>query len=776
MLNLFNSFQVPGVDHVTVYHDDERDDVFYMLPTKPRFAMAQDGGPLVNVLAFARDLSLMADTATKLPAGETEGGMISMSVDLAVPKEDQDRIRDHIQNDLFSGGTRLITRFAVAERGLRFAQIARPQKIELRYPMWVDGKVKLSMFPAGGEFFVKAVEGSESPSLVGENIATWTVLLGQMGVRLLRESTRLALSPGCVYYDLTYAARFPNLEVKVHGDRKDIYEEIRERCTVTERYGSSTWTYPQISSLQELSTSITSLRIETNVNDIKAGLPGDAAAGDAVKRLENIALDLVQQIITNEFLQPGFEPGLKMEQLGTDPFAHDPNKKAGDPPRAGNPLWLKDFKQEMTGTLDVTIDSKRTSTFKAYPSALLFEMVTPEQLDARTAEADLNTPRFNILDAPIRVTADFANDPIAGIDVTCHYSQTDDGTQQAKSKRETFNFTTGSEVFYFRTTLAKDAQGRPKEEWTYQSTVHYKAAAQALTLPATTTTDRSLTVGYDRLNCVEVQVAIGAVDWAFVDKVHLHLHHPHSDDPNATYDMFFTPDATVGSWFAHIDTGDRSYEYQYTYHLHDGQKLEQPVQRTDAARLVVNAPFDDRIEVAFIPQGVFPPIASIALSVRYSDAAHSYHVEDQHIFLTAGEVWNWSVPLQDPAQRAFEFKVDITYADGSASQGAWAPGTEGTMLVGEVADKVLQVEVVPSLIDATKWKLVIVRLRKDGKEKNFQFTAENTGATQLWKVPLDKGSDRSYTYEINAFPLAAGGEKKTVGPAESTDALLVVEV
>ena len=776
MLNLFNSFQVPNVDHVTMYHDDERDDVFYMLPTKARFSLAEDGGPLVNVLAFARDLSLMADTATKLPAGETEGGLISMSVDIAVSKEDQDLIRRHIENELFAGGSRMINRFNAVSRGMAFEVVTKPQQIELRYPMWVDGKVKLSMFPAGGEFFVKAIEGSEAPSLVGENIASWTVLLGQMGIRLLKESTRLALSPGVVYYDLTYAARFPNLTVRVHGDRHDMYQELRDRCTVVESYGSSTWTYPQISSLQELSSSMTSLHIETNVNDIKAGLPGDADANDAVKRLETMALDLVQEIITKEFLQPGFEPGLKVEKLGTDPFAHDPNKKAGDPPRGGNPLWLRDFTQEMTGTLDVTIDSKRTSTFKAYPSALLFEMVTPEQLSARTAEADLNTPIFHFLEAPIRVTADFAKDPIAGIDVTCRYEQTDDGSHQVKQKTETFNFVTGDECFYFRTPFAKDAEGRAKDEWSYSSTVHYKAASKDLKLAEQSITERSLTLGYDRLNCVEVQATIGAVDWSFVDKVHLNLHHPASTDPNASFDFFFDPNNQLGEWFVHAESGDRNYEYQLIYHLNDGQKLEQPVQHTNAARLVIDAPFDDRLEVTFIPQGVFPPLSSIALSVRYADEPHNYHQEAQHMFANATESWQWIVPLQDPTARSYDYRVDITYADGSASQGAWAPGTEGTMLVGEVAEKVLQVEVVPSLLDMTKWKLVIVRLRKDGKEKNFQFTTGLPLDNQTWKVPLEKATDRGYTYEIDAFPVDPTAEKKVVGPVDATDALLVLEV
>ena len=774
MLNLFNSFVVPGVDHVTMYHDDERDDVFYMLPTKPRFVRAQDGGPQVNVMAFARDLTLMADTATKLPAGETEGGLVSMSVDLSVPEQDQATIRSYISGTLFGGGRRLITRFA--NRALRFDYALAPRTIELRYPLWVDGSVKLSMFPAGGEFFVKAVEGSEHPSLIGENVASWTVLLGQMGVRLLRESTSLGLSPGVVYYDLTYAARFPSLTVTVDGNCSDIYSEIRDRCTVWEGYGSSTWTYPQISSLQKLRETITKLTIVDNINDIKAGLPGDADAGSVVTQLETMVLTLVQSIITSKFLTPGFTPGLKTEDLGGDPFAHDPNKKAGDPPHTGNVLWLNDFNDSMTGEIHLSIESNRASTFKAYPNALLFEMLEPEMLAKRTVTADLNTPVFNVLEAPVRVTADFTQDPIAQIDVDCVYTQHDDQTGQVKSHHETFNFLTGTETYYFRTVLAKDADGKPKEEWTYSSVVHYKAAANQLKILPRPTTERTLTIGYDRLDCVDVGVSIGAVDWTFVDKVHVHLHHPTSTDPDADRDLYFDADTPPTSWFVHTgENGRRDYEYTLTFQLADGQKLEQPPQRGTAARLVIDAPFDDRLQATFVPQGSFGEISSIALSVAYDDAAHDYHPRGSHIFTSAGDAWVWTVQLQDTTLRTFHYVVDISYADGSASHAGF-DGAEGTVLVGEVAEKVLQVEVVPSLLDMTRWKLVVVRLHHGAAEKNMQFTAGSAGQSQIWKVPLEKAADRSYGYRIDAYPVDPGIATTVIRRDGVTDPLLVLEV
>lgn len=96
MLNLFSKFVVPGVDHVEIYQDDEDLTQFWMVPGKPRLVTADDGLPAISLLAFARDLSLMADTATALPPGETEGGVLSMSLELAVSQADQVKIVEYI--------------------------------------------------------------------------------------------------------------------------------------------------------------------------------------------------------------------------------------------------------------------------------------------------------------------------------------------------------------------------------------------------------------------------------------------------------------------------------------------------------------------------------------------------------------------------------------------------------------------------------------------------------------------------------------------------------
>ena len=119
----------------------------------------------------------------------------------------------------------------------------------------------------------KPSKGSEKPSLVNSNLASYTALLGQEGLRLIRNSIEDGWSPGTINYSVSFVARIPSLSVNVWGESHDVYNEIKEHCTIIETYrnGNSTRTYqyPQVSSLTELRDIFTSLHIEYNLGDFR---------------------------------------------------------------------------------------------------------------------------------------------------------------------------------------------------------------------------------------------------------------------------------------------------------------------------------------------------------------------------------------------------------------------------------------------------------------------------------------------------------------------------
>lgn len=771
MLNFLNHFNVPDVDHVTVFHDDQDPDLFYMVPELPSILAREDGTPAFTLISFARDFSLMADKASALPTAETEGGLLQVTTSLEVSQEDQKKIRAYIAGGMDSTPRPMLQ----GKRIMLMRRTAGARNVKLTYPTWVDGKVGFHLFPSGGDTFVKAIEGSEKPSLVASNLASYTALLGQEGLRLIRNSMEDGWSPGTINYDMSFVARIPNLSVHVWGESHDVYNEIKEHSTITETYrnGSSTRTYryPQVSSLKELRDLNTGLHIEYNLGDFRGG---SAEGEDPTQAVEDLVFNIVQQLITQRFLTPGFAPGLKAEKLGTDPLAHG----GGEKMPGGNQLWLKDFEQSMDVKIDFTFEGTTNFLVEKHPNSELFALVDKEQVKRSIIEADLSKPYFTLLDVPVQVTADFDRDPIAAIKVFLEYDHEDEQGGGRKRQVEEFLFDSNDDKYYFRTVMARLPDGTPKDTYTYRSQIIYKASAKSEDLAPVTTNDRNLVIGYDQLNCVNVAVYWGAIPADAVQQVQVAFRYPGVDLPSATSEVVLRIDAPQAAWFTYTgDQKSQEYEYDVTFFMADGQRVALPTQRSSTQRLIVNAPFEDKLNVTFVPQGSFPPVASIVVTAKYVDG--DYEVSDVHSFTGSADIWEWSIDLRDRSKRAFEYRADVTYADGSSSSGDWQPGTEGTVLVGDVAREMLAVEVVTDLVDMTKWKLVIVRLAYDDgdgvkTEHTVKLTAVPPNPADLkWLVPIKDPAKRSYTYQIQAFGQA--DERHTAGPTESTESLLVLE-
>lgn len=772
MLNLFSTLDVPGVPHVQIFQDDQDDHLYYMLPEFPSISKATDGGPMLSMIVFARDLKLLKDEASSLGPTETEGGLLSMQVELSVSAQDQAKIINYIR------GLRQGRRVAYMAPG-RFRYDLMPvytdaAPIKLSYPVWVDGDVNFVMIPDAGTGFVKATGGSNKPSLIQTNLANYTVLLGQEGETLFRSLVEQGKTPGSVQYKISFMARIPSLTIDVTGNMSDVYNEIKDYCQVYEYKGNSYYTYPQVSSLQEIRTKIASLNIVVKSID----WPSDADAEmikDVENKLNDLAFNVVQTYIQNQLFNTAFTSGLQADKLGST-FDH-----TSDKPVPGNQLWLKDFSQVVNGSIDFHISYEKNIPITRYPNGLLLEILTAEQVKSRIIQADLNNPIFQVLEVPVRVTADFTADPVAAIKVMLDYKQTDDATGQVRAATNEFVFTTGTEVFNFRAIMAKDHDGVPKDTYTYRSEIIYKASSKSEQLPPQETRETKLVLGYDQLNCVRVQAVWGAIPDDTVSRVQVHFKFPGLDSPSAEKDVFLSPTATNDSWFTYTgQNASKSYQYQLTYFLASDEKLTLPAQTGLSSTLVVNAPFEETMRVTFVPRGTFPPTTSIVVSTRYQDPENSYHVEDVHTFNNGTDSWTWAVHLENPKHRDYQYQVIVTYNDGSSSQGDWTPGQEGTVLVGDVASKMLSIQVVTTLLDLqSTWKLVIVRLDYEDPAHNvsqqqiLQITAANAATPSTWNVPIKDTSKKSYTYSVQAFGYDTT-KTKTIDSTQTSDPLLLL--
>lgn len=792
MLNFYNHFIVPTVPDVTLFHDDQDPNLFYMLSARPKVVHADDGTPLFNLIAFARDFKALAKATEELPAGDLEGGLLNMTVSLEVSEADQLKIRTFIQSQ-----TAPFLRFRpiLMDRGrIDVAPLVFTRPIKLTYPTWVDGKVNFSIIPSEIPSFVKAHGGSDKPSLVQTNMAAYEALLGQEGVRLLRFSLQKGICPGTLAYDVSFVARIPKMSISITGNAKDVYNEIKTHATITETYTgggkTSVFQFPAVNSLQEMRSMFASLDIKMSFEDFRPDNAGSLET-EATKKIQEVALDIALDYLKQRFCSPGFSPGLKAEKLGVDPLFHDPSKPANAPPMPANQLWLKDFKQTMDGSLDFKISAQTTTTIRKFPNAGLDTAIPREEIEKRIVEADLSKPIFSFLDVPIRVNADYAADPIAQIKVFCSYDETDEVTHIRKTERQTFDFDTGTEKKFFRAVMAKRADGSPKDKFTYAAQIVYKSSTPAQDIKPVETTDRSLTITYEKLSCVNVKALWGAIPPDVVQSVTVRFNYPRFTSPTTTKEVVLSPSKPEDSWFTYTG-GDKSLEYEYesSFLLKTGKSIILPMQKSQRDRLIINAPFIDSLEVDFVAQGDFEGknttggrhLTSVLVEVSYEDQPNNITTKTRGTLSKSGERWTFRQHLIDGDARAYSYRADLLYNDGTRVEGKVIPGDGRSLVfVGETTTDIVDVTVVTSLIDWSIYRMVTVILNYSDPENSVSsnqvtnFTPANIGETRVWRIGLKDPSKTEYSFQI----IAAGidpARNKALPVTKTRNPVLIIEL
>ena len=419
MLNFLNHFSVPGVEHVMVYHDDQNTELFYMVPELPSILRRENDTPSFNLISFARDFSLLANEAAELPTAETEGGLLQLTTSLEVSAEDQAKIRNYIAGGM-SGALRPLFR----GRALTFARHAPSRNIKLTYPTWVDGAVHFYLFPSGGDTFVKALQGSEKPSLVSSNLASYTALLGQEGLRLIRNSIEDGWSPGTINYDVSFVARIPNLTVTVKGNST---RRVRGDQGALDDHRDLSQRQPHVD--VPISAGLEPRRDPRHVHRaahrVRQGRLPQRREEQGIRRQRSrpSSSTIVQQLITTSLpRRPDSPPASR-------PRSSAPTRSPTGPGRrwpAATSCGSRTSTRRWTSRSTSRSPARPISRSSKHPNSELFALVDPEQVKKSIIEADLSQPYFTLLDVPVQVTADFDRDPIAAIKVFLDYDQKDD--------------------------------------------------------------------------------------------------------------------------------------------------------------------------------------------------------------------------------------------------------------------------------------------------------------------------------------------------------------
>ncbi|HVV88419.1 MAG TPA: hypothetical protein VHE35_35495 [Kofleriaceae bacterium] len=759
MITWFGSFSTPVAE---VFRDDQRADVFYYLRHEPRIATDTDGAPLFFYHLIARDVQLAYASGTADHPAQYQVGMLGLHVDLGLNDDELAVVKAACRAQMQPAGNLHFRLF-----GLGRPAVSEPTVAAIN--TWLDGSARIDLVVPDGPTFKLSGTTEAKPSLYGDNAASFTASFGAEGAQLMYDSLGGRHQPTdppvtvtglpVVSYELTFAARSPALKVTVTAHGSAVYEELRNTTQVTESTSKGTWSYPQVAELTKKLVANRAIEIVWEDN----GLPDATVAGDSEARqqIEENLISLVTTKIVETFFTEYQVKGLQDGDLGEDPFLHS-GAGSGKP---GNRLWLRDYKEEFVSDISFSLTRTQNTVIRRNPNMLLgFSAgATADQIASRVKFLDVGNPETQILDIAIYCNADFANDNIAQVQVDLDYDQADAliGGDHIKTDKSVV-FTTGKEIFHFVTRLARDAEHRLIDLYDATARIIYIGRSQsppAMELKGLS--ERALTVSYDRLGFVKVDIQAGDIDWNEVTAAYVDLEYPGAPgEPDARKQLKLSQDHPTAAWsVSKHGATSASYRYSVRYQMKDGSEQEAPARTDDRSTLVIHDLLAARLRRTF--DVVLDPatVKAVLVRVRYRDEAHGIDETARNLFSATGS-WDYARPIIEGAPRAVDYGVLIQYADGAQEERPWVTlGADDPTPVLAARRFKFSVIVDGTRLDWHKWATAYAYLEYDDADHDYHLATDaplritSDQALARFDVMAFSATARSYRYRVTMVPL-----------------------
>jgi hypothetical protein len=757
MLSLYDVDKAPGVDHVQLYRDDERPHVYYMLTSRPTIARDDEGNPLFTFILYARDTDRLAPEDR-----EVERGYLSLSTQAGVTEDEERKIRSYLRDKLQSQRDRY-----------RFlgAMVEETEPVLSYPPLFTKGSVAFETFSAD---MVPYSAGSKAPSLIGTNVASFSQTLSQDGAELFRQAVEKGKTPAIINYALTFAARIPAVTIRIHGDSNAFYQEVKsyiQRTYVGQWvYG---WTYycyspswTELASMQRFRSEFQSLTVEIDDREFRDADPSD----NITQKLEELAFRILETSILPAF----FEKALKEEA------PPQPTEGGGVAPAKPDPRY--GTTESFSGTIDVTFRRSDVVAVDINPNAQLSQVLTSEEIAENTAYVDLSDTAFHELDVKLNANVNFVDDPVFALKVFLDYDQMDEVRNTRIKRAKEFLFRDAATVHRFRQIMAKGADGSVKDSYNYFSEIVYKDTGQTVRIPAQgmlPSRERELIISYSRLGFIKVNLTLGSMPES-VTAVEVRMRYPGSGEASAQQSFVLDKAHPTASFFTYTGSTETAQPYLYSlsYILGDGQRVDVPEQGSQAETLTIPDPFEHRVTTRFLAQANFEVVEKIIVDARYRDPANDFGTDHHAEMMSNGETSEWSFGLRAPEMLDIEYDVITVFKSGAREEKLGQRARAGgTIAVGLGAVDALEVVVISSEVDWTKYSLVVVSLRyqdaANGVSEDTNLTLRQGDADEKWTVLLRDRDLRTFEYRTRFVGKEGTPNEETDWTATADEVLIV---
>lgn len=764
MLSLYEEYKAPDIPYVTIYRDDEIPHKFYMVPSQAAIARDDKGEPMFTFILYARDVDKL-----KPEELEIERGYLAATTQAAVSRDIEDKIRAYLrqmlQNERNNG-----SHFLFKDGGRFLFKPITNTEPELSYPpLWLDGKAELRVV---GSDMVNFSTGTTQPSLMGTNVASFVADLNQTGAELFCQAVKEGKTPFTVWYTLSLAARIPSVSIHIYGNKYEFYEEVRKyvhksRLVTQERriLGVTIDSHSYFEEWDELS-SIEKFRntfhgIQVEIDDLDLPVSG-GEKNEMKEKLESMAMEILKTNVLPTFFEKAIEDVTNEKE--------NPNAKTPDGFTDSINMWFK--KSEIV-------------SIPVNPNAELSQMLTLEEIKKNTIYVDLSNPYFQELDVSVNANVNFKDDPVYALVVALDYDQQDDLRNERVHHRKDFSFkedTPGR----FRTIMAKNSDGTPKDTYKYWSQIVYKETGETIRVPSKPgewleSQERDFKISYKRLGFIKVNLVLGVMP-DNVKAAYVNIRYPGYTGPSAKQSFELTREKPTATYFTY--TGGIAepgpYFYQISYLLTDGQRMDLKEDSSQAGILIISNPFEESFATRFFARGDFNnDVEKIIIDATYRDDTNDFSTSHHAELMANGETSSWVTGIRNPFLLEFDYNEIIVYKKGSSKTNQKKGQLGQSYEVGIGNSDGIEVTIVSSLIDWEKYKLVLLNLKYDDEAndvhaiKDLIFRKENI-ADQVWTVPIRDKNKRTFSYNLRFIAADPSNSREEKIPSFN-DTLLVIQ-
>ncbi len=725
---------------VTIFPDHASPSRFHYLPDSPRLHARPDGRPDVSLIKYRLDAPLNAALGA---------GLLSLSVDLGVDEALLARIK-----------TRLARRFDLTEAPQLSPVTADGGTCEL---VLIERSSAATDGGAAGQGLVERILGASSPTLYGDNVASFSAVLSAEGASLVEAALRGGGLPAGVVYKLRLVGVRPALRAQFTARWQEAWHFYENRF----RGGQLLLAADIGETLQEL---VQRQAIEVSVDELVPAAERPAVYDRVLTRVQDYVLETL------------FKPTLDHAPPEPDPeggaIATLGRIIKGFTGVFGFTYSLRDIDRRELKTLTYRLSASQAERFTVAPQgslALLLRDAEGHPLDVDQFVTLVESAPSQEMRFDVGAAVDLAAEGVARIEVSLRYGERAETVLlDAATPRKTVSFwyreDDGPELRYsFTAELAGDEAFVP--------VASAPEGAAELTSDERRTSARVIRVNprdlyrrfavrataqgvpFQRFPLVLVDLRADAAerDWSATLALS-------AQTPEARWSLRAAPDVDV-----HLQSRARYVDVS-------GVETVTEWAPVDGEFVVVGDPFPDVLDVQILGSARFgAEVSRLIVELRSPDDPS--HV-DSRVLTAAQPSATWSRPLRDAARRTYEYRVTVHTLRGEVRPGRWLQGADASLVVGEGFTQLRQVQVMLLGRSFASLKLLGVKVRFSFSDPESGLSAEDEVLIQDVKEPLRFTypvadiERRAFTYQLTL--IGEDGESRALDPVTTTDKLAVV--